>query len=204
MDTTSKQPPTLILASGSPYRQALLRSAGVPFTVVVAPIDEAAVTAKTPVALAAARAKAKAEAVAALHPNAWVIGADQVLSHQGVAFDKVSDAASAKARLKLLSGSTHYLHSAVHVTFGEKRAKAFVIDVAMPMRALSKKAIDAYVATGEWQGSVGCYQFEHRGVLLFDDVEADHSAIIGLPLQPLFKRLRAAGFDPLLAGAAAD
>jgi septum formation protein len=195
---TQQVPPQLILASGSTFRQALLRAAGVPFSSVVAPIDEAAVTAATPPDLAAARAKAKAEAVAALHPTAWVIGADQVLSHRGVPMDKSPDAAAAKARLRELSGSTHHLHSAVHVIFGASGRASFVVDVAMPMRQLSEAALDAYVATGEWRGCVGAYQFENRGVHLFEGVVADQSAVVGLPLQPLLKCLRDKGYDPLL------
>jgi septum formation protein len=65
------------------------------------------------------------------------------------------------------------------------------------MRPLGDAAIEAYLATGEWQGSVGCYQYEHRGVQLFEGVRGDQSAIVGLPLQELCAALRRLGLDVL-------
>jgi septum formation protein len=93
----------LILASQSPYRQKLLAATGLAFAVETAPIDEHAVGGATPREVALNRAAAKATAVAALRPGALVIGADQVLSFEGAAFDKVADATAAAARLARLA-----------------------------------------------------------------------------------------------------
>src|SRR5690606_9894419 len=78
---------------------------------------------------------------------------------------------------------------------------AEVIDVPMRMRALTEAEIDAYVATGEWQGSVGCYQYEHRGAHLFDGPGADQSTIVGLPLYRLLTLLRELGVNGLTSPA---
>jgi septum formation protein len=196
----------LVLASASPFRRSLLKAVGVPFRVLVAPIDERQVFAPTAKALASARALAKAQAVAQTvktHGPAHeiVIGCDQVLEFDGEAFDKVTTLAQAKARLKQLSGKTHYLHSAyVLVLTGQPLTLLCqkLVTVPMPMRPLTASEIKAYAATGEWQGSVGCYQFENRGHQLFEVVKADQAAIIGLPLQDLLQELRRYGLNFLL------
>lgn len=188
----------LILGSTSPFRRKLLEASGLVFTCAAPAVDEAAIQADDPQALARARARAKALAVAGQHPGALVIGGDQVLGLDGQTFDKVTTPEAALARLRQLAGRTHALHSALALAYGESLVAEELVSVAMPMRPLSEAALKAYVATGEWQGSVGCYQFEHRGVQLFTGVHGDQSAIVGLPLQELFAVLRQLGIDPLL------
>lgn len=191
----------LVLASSSPFRKALLEAAGVPFRVRAAEVDEYAIRADDPKDLALLRAEAKALAVAALEPGALVIGADQVLSLGRVTFGKAKDRAEAKLRLTQLQGQVHHLHSAVVLAFagdGAPRAvERFVVDCAMPMRPLQEKEIEAYLDTGEWRGSVGCYQYENRGVHLLHGAQAEHSAIVGLPMIPLLHALRRLGVDAL-------
>ncbi len=193
----------LILASGSPFRKALLAAAGVPFRVRTAEVDEYAIQAAEPRALASKRAEAKAKAVADLEPGCLIIGADQVLSLGAVTFDKAKDRAEAKLRLTQLAGQVHHLHSAVALAFKKDASsdvrivERFVVDCAMPMRGLAEAEIDAYLDTGEWQGCVGCYQYENRGVHLLHGVAAEHSAIVGLPMIALLHSLRRLGVDAL-------
>ena len=194
----------LVLASGSPFRRALLASTGLSFRVEVADVDETSIAGLPPRQLALGRAELKAVAVARGMREALVIGADQVLSFEGRTFDKAKTAEEAAQRLAELSGRTHILHSAVTLVPGAGLGRdavcaSFVIEVPMPMRPLSSAEIAAYVATDEWRGAVGCYQFENRGVHLFDGVDADHSAIVGLPLQRLLKELRLLGVNALTA-----
>ncbi len=193
----------LILASASPFRRALLESAGVKFRVETAPVDEYTIVDVDPRRLATRRAEAKALAMAAEAPEALVIGADQVLSLEGGMFGKAKTEAEAKMRLASLAGKVHFLHSAVVLAYLAPGGKAAVldrilVDCKMPLRPLTSAEIDAYVATGEWQGSVGCYQYENRGIHLVDGASAEHSAIVGLPLQALLKSLRRLGVEPLL------
>lgn len=188
----------LILGSTSPFRRKLLESAGLVFATAAPDVDEAKITAGDAKALAQARADAKALAVAAKHPDALVIGADQVLGLDGRSFDKVTTAVEARARLRLLAGRTHHLHAALSLAFGQELVHRQIVSVAMPMRALCDAELDAYIASGEWQGSVGCYQYEHRGVHLFSGVQGDQSAIVGLPMQELLDGLRQLGVDTLV------
>lgn len=194
-----KEVKQLILASGSPFRAALLRGAGLQFVALTAPVDEDAIQGLAPPALALARARLKGTAVAKQYPDALVIGADQVLSCAGQSIDKATSAAEARQVLNHLSGKTHYLHSAVCLLAGDDAAEwgSFVVDVGMTMRMLTSIEIDAYVETGEWQGCVGCYQYENRGIHLFEGDGAEHSAVLGLPLLPLLKALRELGVDCL-------
>lgn len=145
-----------------------------------------------------ARARAKALDVSQRQSDALVIGADQVLSYENKSFDKVQDKAAAQARLSLLAGSTHTLHSAFALAWQGRVLAADIEDCLMPMRHLTAAEIAAYVATGEWQGSVGCYQYENRGVQLFNGVRSEQSSIVGLALQPLLAALRQLGINPLL------
>lgn len=188
----------LILGSTSPFRRKLLEAAGLVFATAAPAVDEATITAADAKALAQSRADAKALAVAALQPTALVIGADQVLGLDGRSFDKVTTPEAARNRLRLLAGRTHHLHAALSLAMGSELLHRQVVSVAMPMRDLSESELDAYIASGEWQGSVGCYQYEHRGVHLFVGVQGDQSAIVGLPMQELLAALRQLGIDTLV------
>jgi septum formation protein len=194
---------TLVLASGSPWRKDLLASTGAVFDIQTAPVDEYSITAPDPMSLARARSEAKALATAEVRSGALVIGADQVLSLGGRMFDKARSIDEARERLALMAGKAHTLHSGLALAYKPddgapaRILAATVVDVAMPMRPLTGDEIEAYLATGEWQGSVGCYQYENRGVHLFDGVAGDQSSIVGLPLQTLLKVLRQLGVDLL-------
>lgn len=206
----------VVLASSSPFRKKLLSSTGLEFTTQTAAVDEYALVGATPTETCFLRAKAKAEALALIAPGDLVIGCDQILALDGKSFDKAKDSEEAAARLKLFSGRTHYLINQITLTYhnhvlgegqeGPQILTSFEVTVPMQMRSLSHDEITAYVATGEWQGCVGCYQFENRGINLFDAVSGqpvaegafiDHSAVMGLPLVPLLAELRRLGVNAL-------
>jgi septum formation protein len=186
----------LILASASRVRAAVLRQAGLSFDIVPAHVDEAAtkqaMAGQDPSEIAAVLAEQKAATVAALHPEALVIGADQVLVCDGVLFDKPVDMAEARSHLLRLRGRTHHLCSA-SVVMGEGRVLWRHMErPELTMRALSESFIDGYLqAIGpDALLSVGAYQLEGRGAQLFDRVGGDFFSILGLPLLPLLGFLR--------------
>jgi septum formation protein len=189
----------LILASTSSFRRELLRSTGLSFECVGPKVDEKQILGAKPGETARLRARCKALDVAQREPQALVIGCDQVLGLGDRLFDKAATASEARDRLREFSGKTHILHSAVCLAAGAEAGneplviEEFITPVAMRMRPLSEQEIDAYVQTGEWQGCVGCYRFEEKGVHLFDEVGGDSSSIIGLPLLPLLGALRRQG-----------
>ncbi len=188
----------LILASASPARQAMLHAAGVVCTALASSVDEAkhkSLFAGTPTELAQHLAQAKALAVTQDHPDALVIGADQLLVCGTEIFDKPDDAAQAASHLRRLSGQTHALISAVCVVQGDTTLWMHVESATLSMRPLSEGFIARYLAAegGEILWCVGAYKLEGRGAQLFARIEGDYFTILGLPLLPLLDFLRKAG-----------
>lgn len=190
----SKHQRSIVLGSTSPFRRKLLEESGLTFSVAASTADEKTIVDLPPRILARRRAEFKGLDVAQqVPPGSLVIGADQVLSLDGYAFDKAHSAEEAFQRLRQFEGRTHFLHSAfclIAVDADIKIVYEEVVDVPMTMRRLSHEEILAYVATGEWEGCVGCYRIEGQGVQLFERIGGDHSAIIGLPLTQLYAAMR--------------
>jgi septum formation protein len=183
----------------------MLDAAGIACDVVPADIDEAALRRQHLLArpgsgdtagdIARMLAKAKAEDVSRRHPQAVVIGADQVLALEGDLFSKPDSAASARRDLLRLRGRTHTLHSAVALARGGKTDWSHVATASLTMRAFSDQYLDRYLERcgPAVQTSVGAYQIEGPGIGLFERVEGDYFTIIGLPLLPLLAELRRRG-----------
>jgi septum formation protein len=196
----TRKPPSLVLASGSATRRALLEAAGVVFRVYPAQVNEAALrdalfaadacVSHESVALALAEEKAKA--VSAEEQDALVVGADQVLSCEGHLFEKPASVGEARAQLLALRGKTHALHSAVALAENGKVVWQTTRTARLTVRAFSDAALDAYLARAgdAVLTSVGAYQIEGPAVQLFDEIDGDHTTILGLPLLPLLKELR--------------
>lgn len=191
----------IILASGSPFRKAMLENAGVAFTAVRPEIDERAVESAvegsglTPEDLASILAEAKALDVSQRHPGALVIGTDQTLSLGDEVLHKPQDMEEARRRLLALSGKTHQLNSAVVLMRDGEVLWRHVGVARLTMRELDPGFIGRHLsAVGDKAlTSVGAYQIEGRGVELFEAIDGDHFTIVGLPLLPLLKKLRETG-----------
>ncbi len=191
---------SVILASKSAARRAVLDGAGVAHDAVVAGVDEDAVKNEMlaagagPRDVAEALAELKAVRVSANRPG-LVIGADQTLDLDGKLYDKAPDLYVAWQRLSLLRGKTHKLHSAVVVAKDGKPIWREVVTATLTMRDFSDAFLDAYLASeGEAAlGSVGCYRLEGPGAQLFSQIEGDYFAILGLPLMGLLDLLRRHG-----------
>jgi septum formation protein len=194
----------LLLASQSPTRWRMLEAAGVAFEPVTAELDEEEAKAGLVAAgfeardLAEMLAEMKAKSVAA-PADALVLGADQLLElDDGTMLSKPGSRAEALAQLKLLSGQTHYLHSAAVLVENGERVWGETETVAMDMRPLGEAFLETYL-DAEYEAirhSVGGYRFEGLGAQLFDEVAGSHFAILGLPLLPLLAYLRERGLLP--------
>ncbi|MES2269639.1 MAG: Maf family protein [Pseudomonadota bacterium] len=194
---------SLILASQSSSRRALLTAAGVPFDAVASGVDEDAAKEALRAdgldarALADALAELKALRVSRRAPGDLVLGCDQTLSlDDGEMIDKATDKADAVRILTLLAGRAHYLHSAAVIAQGGTPVWRHIERVKMTMRPLSPDFIDAYLGE-DWEDCrwcVGCYRIEGPGAQLFSRVEGSQFAIQGLPLLPLLDFLRVRGF----------
>ena len=193
--------PPLVLASGSVARSGLLRAAGLHFEALPAEIDEATIRwrertcGRTAGEAALTLALAKAEVVAGRRRDALVIGADQILACGDAWYDKPADLPAARDQLCRLRGREHVLATGV-VLVG--RSGVLFRHLAQPrlrMRAFSDGFLDDYLAAegATVLGSVGCYRLEGVGLLLFDAVEGEHGAVLGLPMLALLEALRRMG-----------
>lgn len=175
----------------------MLRAAGLVFETRASGVDERGVAQDTddPTLIASRLAEAKALAVSRREPAAWVIGADQTLARAGTLFHKPVDRQAAALQLRQLAGHVHTLHSAVAVARGGAVTWTHAASVAMHMRRLADAEIDRYLdrAGDAALSSVGAYQVESLGIQLFERIEGDWFAILGLPLLPLLAYLRAQG-----------
>ena len=187
----------VVLASLSTARRTLLAGAGVAFEAVAPGVDEDAVKARmadaTPKAVAEALAAAKA--LAPTRPGALVIGCDQTLELEGRLYDKAPELTAARARLLALRGRTHQLHAAAAVARDGEVIWRTTATAILTMRDFSEAFLDGYLATEgpTALGSVGCYRLEGPGAQLFDRIDGDYFAILGLPLMELLDLLRREG-----------
>lgn len=192
---------TLVLASRSRSRIALLEGAGLTFAAEPSDVDERAVEAPLlsagadPGAIALHLAEAKALDVAARRPADLVLGCDQTLGLDGERFVKPENRDEGRRQLERLRGRTHELHSALVLARGSTVVWRHVSVARMTMRAFSDAFLDAYCATvgDAVLSSVGCYQLEGPGITLFEAIDGDYFTILGLPLLPLLAELRRTG-----------
>jgi septum formation protein len=190
-----------ILASGSASRRQVLTHAGVPFTAQPADIDEETLKIRllakgTSVHDTAIHlAEAKALAVSNLRPEALVLGADQTLVIDEQLVSKCSDLAEARALLLRLRGRAHQLVGGMVLARRGNVLWRHVETSTLTLREFSEAFLDSYLAAEgeELLASVGCYRMEALGAQLFERVEGDYFAILGLPLQPLLAELRNQG-----------
>ncbi|HTT84453.1 MAG TPA: nucleoside triphosphate pyrophosphatase [Rhizomicrobium sp.] len=195
---------SLVLASGSPARARLLTAAGLVFEIVPADVDETALKRESaarnhnPAATACSLAAAKAGSVAQLHPDAIVLGADQLLSLDGEIISKCQDANQASSLLRRLRGRTHELVTAAVLARNGIRLWDHVDICRMTMRRFSELFLEDYLsrAGAALVQSVGCYEFEGLGAQLFEHVEGDFFSVLGLPLLPVLGALREYGAIP--------
>lgn len=194
----------LLLASQSSTRLALLQNAGLIVQAHPARIDEAALRAAltsehaSPRDIADALAEAKALKLARRHPDALVLGCDQILALGQHIFAKPASRSEARQQLTDLSGQTHHLLSALVLYHDSAPIWRHVGVARMTMRDASPAYLDAYLDRNwpELAQSVGCYQVESEGIRLFSAVEGDYFTILGLPLLPLLSYLSLRGFIP--------
>lgn len=192
---------TLILASGSEIRGQLLRQAGIPHEVVVPRVDEQMVKealladGAPPRDIADALAELKARKVSEKHPDALVLGCDQVLDHQGTLLSKPDNPQDAIDQLRSLRGDRHSLLSAAVICEKGQPIWRHVGQVRLRMRDVSDAYLASYVERN-WdsiQHAVGCYKLEEEGVRLFTSIQGDYFHVLGMPFLELINYLTLRG-----------
>jgi len=184
----------IILASASKSRGDLLRGAGLTIKCLPAHLNEDIIKAEglrvTDTALKLSTAKA--EVISKEYPEAYVIGADQMMDCEDQRFDKPKDLDHAKEQLKILRGKTHRLISAVSIVKSGTCLWSHHQSADLEMRNFSDEFLDSYIEIVKDDGlsTVGAYRLESIGVQLFSRIEGDYFTILGLPLLAVLDFLR--------------
>lgn len=190
---------TLILASQSASRKAMLTAAGVRFDAMPAHIDERAIEqsqeGKPPEVIALLLAEQKAFAVSCEQPQALVLGSDSLVAVEGRRFDKPRSREEAVAHLRFFSGRVMELHSAAALVRDGATLWTHADTAMLHVREMSDEFIETYL-DAEWPavaGCVGVFRIEARGVQLFEAIDGDQFTVLGMPLLPVLGALRDLG-----------
>ena len=189
----------LVLGSTSPYRRDLLARLRLDFSVDAPRVDETPRHGETPARLAQRLALEKAQEVAARHPGAVVIGADQVAELDGQPIGKPGNHDRAVAQLQAMRGRQVVFHTAVAVVRPDTGfAQGLLAQVAVHFRTLTDAEIDRYLRLEQPYDCAGSAKCETLGIALLDHIHSDDpTALVGLPLMRTCALLRLAGIDPL-------
>ncbi len=186
--------PPLILASASPRRQQLLARIGVTADAIVpADIDETPIKAELPRVYARRMAAQKAEVVASQHPDSAVLSGDTVVAVGRRILPKAESEAEARMCLELVSGRRHMVLSAVTLMLPDGRSLHRLSESAVIFKRLHADEVDAYIASGEWQGKAGGYAIQGSAEALIRSMAGSYSGIMGLPLYETRSMLVTAG-----------
>ena len=187
----------IILASQSPRRQELMKLTGLPFTVRVADIDETMDDSLPPVQEVGRVSRLKAQAIAAAAaPGDIIIAADTIVVIDGKKLGKPHSEADARAMLHLLSGRTHEVVTVLSVCKGP-RIESEAVVTKVTFRTLCDEELRAYIRTGEPMDKAGSYGIQGYGAMFVKCIEGDYFSVMGLPLCPLCRMLRAVGVSIL-------
>lgn len=188
-----------MLGSTSVYRKDLLLRLGLPFDVVSPHVDETPLVSESPRDLALRLAMAKARAVAQIHPEAVVIGSDQVADLGGIPLGKPGTHERATAQLTRMSGQTVVFQTAVAVVCqASEYAAVELAPVSVKFRRLSAHDIERYLQRERPYDCAGSAKSEGLGIALLERIDSDDpTALIGLPLIRTCRLLRSAGLDAL-------
>jgi septum formation protein len=185
----------LVLASASPRRQELLRTAGIPFTTQPADIDETPLAEESARECAERLAREKALAVHRARPQDYVLGADTIVVVDGAMLGKPRDAGDAARMLRLLSGRRHEVITGVCVV-NPMMAEVVATDhtasesTLVTMCEISDDEIRDYVATGESMDKAGAYAIQGIASRWIPRIEGDYSNVMGLPVARVYRMLK--------------
>lgn len=196
---TTTPSPRLILASSSPFRQQLLERLGLRFASISPAVDEQAMPGEVPAALARRLAEAKAWRVGRDHPDALVIGSDQVAVLNGRPVGKPGSHAAAVSQLTAASGQSMQFHTALCLlNVAANRIQLDVVSCSVTFRKLGAELIENYLRRERPYDCAGAFKSEALGIALMEKLEGpDPTALIGLPLMRLTRMLEVEGIRVL-------
>ena len=184
--------PRLILASGSPRRASLLRELGMSFSVVTSNAAEATPDFLSPAEAAQVNACRKAMQVARQHPDCLVLGADTVVSVDGVHFGKPASLAEAEAMLARLQGRVHQVATGIcMVHWARRRWRLFADTTAVTFKTLKPAQIRRYLRSINPLDKAGGYALQDKGQVIVECIQGSCSNVVGLPVERLREELAA-------------
>lgn len=179
----------IVLASQSPRRKELLAELIPAFHVQPADIDESVACAETPEEYVQRMAREKAAAVAVHFPAELVIASDTTVVVDQEIFGKPADEADARRMLQKMSGTTHWVHTAVILQKQEKRREKLV-SAQVSFSPLTEQMITDYLRTGEYQDKAGGYGIQGAAKVFVEAVQGDFYTIVGFPVNTVAKLLK--------------
>ena len=188
-------PPRLVLASASPRRLNLLARIGLtPDQVLPAEIDEAPMRGERPGPLAKRLSRVKGTAIAEQAPDAWILSADTVVGVGRRILEKPANDGEASRFLSLLSGRRHQVYGGVTLISPAGKAVTRLTTTSVKFKRLEKDEIDAYIASGEWEGKAGGYAIQGCAGAFVRGINGSYFNVVGLPLYETVSLLRGSGF----------
>lgn len=185
----------LVLGSASPRRLQLLAQVGVvPDLVDPADIDETVLKDETPRMLVKRLAVGKASAVAARHPDAFVLGADTIVAVGTRVLGKPEDEADARRMLKLLSGRSHKVLTGVAVIAPGGRTASRIVESRITFKRLTQGEADDFIASRDWDDAAGGYKIHQRAGAFVTNLQGSFTGVVGLPLYETLALLTGLGW----------
>lgn len=187
--------PSLILASASPRRLSLLEQIGItPDHVLPADIDETPRDKEHPRTLALRLAEEKAAKIREAHTDSYILAADTVVAAGRRALLKTETPEDTRACLELLSGRRHKVYGGIALITPEGKISSRVVTTTVQLKRLSAAEMDAYLASGEWQGIAGGYAIQGRAAAFIKFLQGSYSNVVGLSLYDTMNMLTGCGF----------
>jgi len=189
----------IVLASASPRRQDLLKTAGIEFLVCPANIEEIQRAGEAPDAFAERMAREKAHAVHVSEPRSVVLGADTIVVIDNQILGKPTDAADAIRMLHLLAGHRHFVITGVCLigdSFEDVRSEK----TAVHFTPIADAEIRDYIASGEPMDKAGAYAIQGWASRWISKIEGDYNNVVGLPVDLVYRMLREHGVESVASG----
>ena len=180
---------SFVLASASPRRKELFSVLNIPFEVITSNVEEKSIPFVNEEQYVRDVALLKTRSIANETTNKVVIGADTIVAFEGRLLHKPQTEEEAIDHLQALSGQTHHVYTAVVIIDENRNESVLVEKTAVTFKVLSKKLIEAYVATKDCYDKAGGYGIQTMGMLLVDKIDGDYNNVVGLPIASLTEHL---------------
>jgi septum formation protein len=183
---------TLVLASASPRRRALLTQLGIPLEVMPADVDESVLPDEDPVVYVGRIARLKAGVIASKITDRWVLAADTTVAIDRLILAKAESDDEAGRMLRALSGRTHQVFTAFVLARGSRMHES-IVQTDVTMVELTEDVIADYVACREWVGKAGAYALQGIAGSLVRSISGSVTNVIGLPVAEVIAAWREVG-----------